>query len=252
MSLLRDMRERLSLGRQPAPAPQPVSAPPPPPDPLSRFRNCPEKLVLDFEILAFDQGLLSTMLHNLPVDADGKPIPWYTYPAIEYLRQFDLRDRHVFEYGCGNSSHFWAGLGATVWAVDHNPQWHDKMAAEAKSSQTFYLGSDRDDYLQAIKHPGRTFDVVVIDGEWREECVQPAIEHLAPGGFIILDNADRDRDAGRALRARDFFEVDFNGFGPINDYTWTTAIFLPPGGSRLRIQRPPLPVGGHPSNKSDA
>lgn len=27
------------------------------------------------------------------LDRDGNPIPWYTYPAIEYLSQFDYRDK---------------------------------------------------------------------------------------------------------------------------------------------------------------
>jgi hypothetical protein len=123
------------------------------------------------------------------------------------------------------------------------------MAAEAKARQTFYLGDSQESYLRAIERPGVAFDIIVIDGVWREACVAPAIAHLKLGGFIILDNADRDHEAGRRLRQADFFELDFNGFGPINDYTWTTAIFLPPGGSQLRIARPPLPIGGHPNNR---
>ena len=35
------------------------------------------------------------------LDKDGNPIPWYTYPAIEYLSQFDYSDKEIFEYGCG-------------------------------------------------------------------------------------------------------------------------------------------------------
>lgn len=238
----------------PKPAKPSIAEPTPspsPPDRMVRFRDCSEKLLLDFDILAFGQGLAATMQSNLPVDAQGGPIPWYTYPAIEYLRQFDLSGCAVFEYGCGNSSHFWVGLGATTWSVDHDGAWHAKMVAEARPGQTFYLGLQRDEYVRAIECPGRSFDVVVIDGAWREDCVDPAIAHLAPGGFIILDNADRDHEAGCLLRARGFFEVDFNGFGPINDYTWTTAIFLPPGGSRLTPARPPRPIGRH-ANADDA
>jgi len=219
---------------------------------MARFSGSPAKLLRDFEILAFEQGLLATIQSGLPVDPAGAPIPWYTYPAIEYLRQFDLAGKTVFEFGCGNSSHFWAGLGAKVWSVDHNPDWHAKMAAESGPQQTVYLGVERDDYLQAIERPGLDFDVVVIDGAWREDCVAPAVSHLAPGGFIVLDNADRDHEAGARLRQQGFFEVDFNGFGPINDYTWTTALFLPPGGSGLRVSRAPNPIGGHPDNQRGA
>jgi hypothetical protein len=232
------------LFSRPAPVlPEPLPAP----DPVARFRDMPDKMLRDFDILAFDQGLLATMQGNLPVDAAGAPIPWFTYPAIEYLGQFDFQGMNIFEFGCGNSSHYWTRRGAVVWSVDHDEDWHRKMCSEASPAQTFYLGQDPESYLRAIERPGIAFDVVLIDGILREECVAPAIAHLRRGGFIILDNADRDAETGRLLRARDFFEVDFNGFGPINDYTWTTAIFLPPGGTDLRIARRPRPIGGHPN-----
>lgn len=242
----------MSLLRRLTGKPQPAAPVPAAPDPLARFHGLPEKLLRDFEILAHEQGLLGTIQSNLPIDPSGAPIPWYTYPAIEYLRQFDLTAKAVFEFGCGNSSLFWSGLGALVWSVDHDEGWHAKMAQAAGPRQIFYLGTERDTYIGAIEKPGRNFDIVVIDGAWREDCVDPAIRHLAPGGMIVLDNADRDHEAGRLLRARDFFEIDFNGFGPINDYTWTTALFLPPAGTQLRISRPPLPVGGHPNNRGGA
>ncbi len=70
----------------------------------------------------------------------------------------------------------------------------------------------------------------------------PAIAHLRRGGFIIVDNSDRDAEVGRLLLEKDFFEIDFSGFGPINAYTWTTSIFLPPGGTDMRIVRRPRPL----------
>ena len=218
-------------------------------DRFERFRDCPDQLLRDFEILSSEMGLLNTMRAGLPVDADNRPLPWYTYPAIEYLRQFDFTGKFIFEFGCGNSSLFWLGLGATVWSVEHDRAWYEKVAGQKADRHTLYFAEGPERYAGAIDLPGRMFDVVVIDGEWREACVLPAISRLRPGGFIILDNADRDHDAADALRARDFFEIDFNGFGPINGYTWTTALFLPPGGADLKIAHPPSPIGGHPNNR---
>lgn len=34
-------------------------------------------------------------------DEEGRPLPWYTYPATEYLAQFNYCGKRVFEYGCG-------------------------------------------------------------------------------------------------------------------------------------------------------
>ena len=40
-------------------------------------------------ILAFRYGHLRTIARNECVDAEGRPIPWYTYPALEFIRQLD-------------------------------------------------------------------------------------------------------------------------------------------------------------------
>ena len=64
------------------------------------------------------------------VDKDNKPIPWYTYPAIEYLSQFDYSDKEIFEFGCGYSSMFWANRAKQVTSIEDNPNWFDKWKSE--------------------------------------------------------------------------------------------------------------------------
>ncbi len=45
--------------------------------------------------------------------------------------------------------------------------------------------------------------------------------------MIILDNSDWYKNTAKLLRDKlDLIEVDFHGFGPINNYTWTTSIFF--------------------------
>ena len=36
-----------------------------------------------------DFAIERSMNEKVCLDRDGNPIPWYTYPAIEYLSQFD-------------------------------------------------------------------------------------------------------------------------------------------------------------------
>jgi hypothetical protein len=219
--------------------------PPPAPDPLERFRGVPYKLLADFNILARDQGLLGTMTSGLPLDAAGKPIPWFTYPAIEYLSQFDVRGKKIFEYGCGNSTAFWSERGAEVWGVDHDRAWFEKMSSGASARRTLYFSDQEQDYAGAISRAGTSFDIVVIDGVFRATCVDPALGHLRRGGFIVLDNSERDVEVGQLLRQRGLFSVDFNGFGPINDYTWTTSLFLTQDGITDFNVAAPRPIGGN-------
>lgn len=195
-------------------------------------------------ILAQYQGLVSSMNVGRPVAADGSPLPWYTYPAIEYLRQFDATDLKVFEFGCGNSSLFWARKGAHVWCVEHDPQWHAAMSVESSALQGIALREGKEDYAAAIFEPGILFDLIIIDGRWRNESTVSALECIRPAGFFIVDNSDWYVETAGLLRDKGFFQVDFNGFGPINNYCWTTSLFLPWKSSFSKRFGPPQPIGG--------
>ena len=67
------------------------------------------------------------------LDRDGNPIPWYTYPAIEYLSQFDYTKKKIFEFGCGYSSLFWAKRAQLVISIEDNPKWFEKWRQEFHS-----------------------------------------------------------------------------------------------------------------------
>ena len=62
------------------------------------------KQIKNFAILARRYGQFETMKKWSCLDREGRPIPWYTYPAIEYLASLDLSGMKVLEYGSGNSS----------------------------------------------------------------------------------------------------------------------------------------------------
>jgi hypothetical protein len=193
--------------------------------------------------LARDYGFSRSAHERRAVDAAGAPLPWYTYPAIEYLRQFDFSACAVFEYGAGNSTRFWAARAGRVCAVENDLQWHGELSAQLPSVRLYHC-ADRDEYVNCIAREGGRFDIIVIDGRWRRRCALQAPDYLRAGGIIVLDNGDRHPDAAQALRAAGMLQVDFSGFGPINAYTWTTSIFVR---ADIRLQagfRNPAPIGG--------
>jgi hypothetical protein len=55
-----------------------------------------------------DDGWFRSCREQASVDANGNPIPWITYPAIEFLVKRINNQLSVFEYGCGNSTLWWA------------------------------------------------------------------------------------------------------------------------------------------------
>ena len=91
---------------------------------------------------------------------------------------------------------------------------------------TYHLIKEKRAYTKKIKAYPYNFNIIVIDGSYRYDCAVEAIDKLSDDGFIILDNSDWKEKTSQILREFDLIEVDMTGFGPINDYTWTTSFYF--------------------------
>lgn len=192
-----------------------------------------EKFAKAIEMLQKEFALERSIDEKVCVDRDGNPIPWYTFPAIEYLSQFDYSDKKIFEFGCGNSSLFWAAQAKQVISIEDNPKWFEKWQAEFKADNLDIRWRDEGEgYENAIFEQEDKFDVIVVDGKRRADCCKTAVQKVADGGMIILDDSDRINTSleyvksVEVLRAADLIQVDFYGFCPMNNYTKTTSLFL--------------------------
>lgn len=165
-------------------------------------------------------------------DAEGQPLPWYTYPAIEYLKQFDFSGKKIFEYGCANSSLFWAERALKVVSVEDNLTWYHKWQNEFEADNLEILFREGEAYENTIFETNEKFDVIVIDGVRRAESAKAAIQVMAEGGMIILDDSDRCekspafRAAVQTLKDAGLLQVDFYGFCPMNIYPKVTSVFF--------------------------
>lgn len=202
------------------------------------FRNC--------RILAVEHGQWRSIRERKATDAVGEPIPWYTYPAIEYLRSFVFEERDVFEFGAGNSSLFWARRSRSVISVEDDLKWFQHIDSRGKGNQVVIHRSQEEDYVRCLSEQGRCFDIIVIDGKWRMKCAVEAVKYLERGGMIVLDNSDRieEMSVGAFLRGQGFLQIDFSGFGPINGYCWTTSIFMSMPTTLQQNFIGPAPIGG--------
>lgn len=200
----------------------------------------------NFNLLAFGLGQWRSVKERMAVDANGTPIPWYTYPAIEYLTSFDFKDCNVFEFGAGNSSLYWAGRARSVCSVEDNQEWFEVVSHRKQDNQIVLHRADETGYVGSLPEQGKLFEIIVIDGNWRKGCVVEAISCLKDGGMIVLDNSDRmiEKECGRLLREQGFIQMDFSGFGPINGYCWSTSIFMKTPTLLQRNFAGPKPNGG--------
>jgi hypothetical protein len=198
--------------------------------------------------LWFDYAHLQSAALHQAVDADGHAVPWYTYPAIEYLRQLDFSDKTVFEYGSGNSTLFWGASARRVVSVEEDERWSVALAPKLPSNCELVFEPDLARYVDVIRRYPEGFDVIVVDGasrgRTRLKCSRVALECLRPGGLIILDNSDWLPESSRVLRESGLIQVDMTGFVPIAGHTQTTSLFFHrefvtrPKGARLPMPGP--------------
>lgn len=114
------------------------------------------------------------------------PYPWLHPEAVAYLEELLQPDWRVLEHGAGGSTLWFATRVKDVFTIEHSPEWFERVCAVAPSNVTVFLGRD----LPGLA-PG--FDLVFIDGEraGRGWFIQRAPRYLKPGGWIVLDNANR-------------------------------------------------------------
>jgi hypothetical protein len=113
--------------------------------------------------------------HWRTLDKKGEVMPWYTRPCLEWLETIDLKGKRVFEFGCGQSTIWYRNQWCEVDGVDSNPIWANGQLVK----------DTKDGYLNAIQG---LYDIIVIDGDYRDECTEVALKHLRKYGYLIADN----------------------------------------------------------------
>lgn len=197
------------------------------------------KVFREFGLFPFDKSL-EGVIQNLdqkygftnskflrkPVDVSNNPLPWFTYPAIEYISQLDLSQKRIFEWGSGNSSRFFASRCQEILSIESDKEWYSYGKLSVLHNQKI-LFREEPSFAESIDESSDKFDVIIIDAIRRHDCALKAVKHLKHGGIIILDNSERHPKTSEFLRSDcNLIEIDMHGFGPINDYSWTTSIYL--------------------------
>ena len=178
----------------------------------------------------FQYGWLRAWWHGRPIDVKGNPLPWITYPAIDFISQFDFSDASVFEWGSGFSTLWWVERCKHIATVESNVLWIPYIKTLLPPTVDLIV-TKPDAETEAnilLEQPIVQHDVFVIDnhGPFRWRCAQVAAKNLLPGGMIILDNSDQCPKACATLRDNGFVQIDFTGFVPSNGYAQTTSIFF--------------------------
>jgi predicted O-methyltransferase YrrM len=145
----------------------------------------------------------------------------------------------VFEYGGGGSTLWFLDHGASVVTVEHHPGWaaslSEAVRGSVRSEAWTLLTPDTtdsfDSYVDAIRgFEDATFDVVVVDGRERGRCAVAALDKVRPGGWLVVDDVDRERYA-EPLSRIPWPRRDVVGFAPAKPSLAYSAVFRRPAAS---------------------
>lgn len=159
------------------------------------------------------------------INGATEPIPWFTYPSIEYISQLDLSNKKVLEWGMGNSTLFFSKRCLSIDSIEHNTEWFNKIKNQLRGNSFAHLVKE-EQYANFPLDLKKDFDLIIVDGILRKECLETAVELVSNNGLIVFDNSDRNPEYCKAMRDKDFIQVDFHGFGPIVNFTTTTTMFF--------------------------
>lgn len=175
-----------------------------------------------------ETGWFYTFKSGQPVDADKKAIPWFTYSAIDFLKERLNSNLNVLEFGSGNSTLFLAKKVKKVTALEHDDGWFQNILAKKTSNiEIKFVSAGRaKDYLQPLVE-NEKFDVIIIDGLFRNECIKASLKNLSEVGVIILDDSERNEytEGITFLLKNGFQKINFSGIAPGIFFRKCTTIF---------------------------
>ena len=133
-----------------------------------------------------------------------KYFPWMAPSAVTVLEDEIIKpDFIAFEWGSGGSTLWLAHRCKSVVTIEHDLGWFGKVSADLDNCKVehvemHYVPKDSgsheyDDYAKTIlEFPDDVFDLVFVDGRNRAECVKRAVPKVKPGGYLVLDDAQRE------------------------------------------------------------
>lgn len=189
------------------------------PSPVFRALRAVSTAALTPIAFSYQSGHFRSALKSRAVDKSGKALPWYTYPAIDFLQQKHLTDRSVLEFGAGQSTLWWAGRSKSVVSFESDRAWYESLLGQVPANVRLRLTDlEASDVRRELA--GSKFDVIVVDGLDRLICAEMSIAFLNEGGAVILDNSEGywGRDGEYPIieffNANNFSRVDFYGYAP--------------------------------------
>jgi hypothetical protein len=174
-----------------------------------------------------EMGWTRSVRERAIVARDGSPIPWATYPFIEFMAARLRSDFTVFEYGAGASTLFYAARVSRIISVEHDTTFASSLRSKLSANCELLERPLGPEYINSIAALSIAPSIVSVDGRNRVACVEAARSFLGPESVLILDDSERvDYEPACAnMKAHGFKRLDFWGLAPSYAFRRCTTLF---------------------------
>tara|TARA_B100002019_G_C21259675_1_gene595969 strand:- start:1736 stop:2497 length:762 start_codon:yes stop_codon:yes gene_type:complete len=194
---------------------------------------------------AMRSGHFKSSMLEKSVNKSGKPIPWLTFPCIDFLENRSLSNKSVLEFGGGQSTIYFSNKVRKVITFEEDEKWAEYINSYALPNSKLYyvpytaagsfvdseiistIGRKQINFIEETLErdfPNEKFNIIIVDGLIREAVIQICEKYLDENGAIICD------DAGGYSFQKDMNDsglnrVDFYGHSPGVYHHTCTSIY---------------------------
>jgi hypothetical protein len=175
-----------------------------------------------------ETGWLLSFKKKQPVDSDNNPIPWVTYSFLKFIDNYLTKEHDLFEFGSGNSTRYYAQKVKSIYTIEHDLKWFNKIKENLPDNVIIRHKNLDETYEESVDETGRNFDIIIVDGRRRNNCIIRSIHKLNYGGIIVLDDSEREsyKTGIKFLEENGFKRLDFWGISPGYFQNKCTSIFF--------------------------
>lgn len=196
-------------------------------------------------VFSVRSGHFLSAIKSRSMDRRGEALPWYTYPAIDYLSELDFSGADVLEFGGGQSTLWWCKRAKSVTCLEADRQWSMELATRLNGRAAIHHVTSPAEAAKTVSDD--LFDVIVVDDgsgvgpDGRVDNAETAFRKIRPNGLIIVDNSDAPYSHPIARMAYDtgWSRIDFLGFAPGSLKPYCTSLFFKELSPLFRLGSPP-------------
>ena len=224
---------------------------------LLRKLNKPLQVqLINFSYLAKHLGQYNSLKKRKPVDSNNNPLPWITYPCIEYLNQFDFSNEIVFEYGSGGSTKWFLNKKSKkVIALENEVRWFNLLLEDKNKYKnlTPVFANNENDFVNNTEVFESNVVFLDCDSNYRLKILQNLYKNTekikSNIKCIVIDDVDKKNLKGGDIdkivfdlaQKLNWVQIDFMGFRPFNrTYASTTVLVNPKNKPKRSFEIKPL------------